>query len=91
MTAPALLSEAEAAKALLICTRTLRRLRQRGEIRFVAITSRSVAYRPEDLQAFVEKRSQTCNDNSPTRRSRPKRPHSGGEVVGFTARRRGTG
>jgi hypothetical protein len=83
VTAPSLLTEAEAAEAL-----TLRRLRQRGEIRYVAVTGRSVAYRPEDLQAFVEKRSRTCDEHTPTRRFRPARQHRGDTVVGFTARRR---
>ena len=88
MTAPALLTETEAAEALRVCARTLRRLRKRGDIRYVAVTSRTVAYRLEDLQAFIEKRSLTCNDVNPTRRSAPRRQPGGGAVVGFTARRR---
>lgn len=86
MTAPALLTEPEAAEHLRVSSRTLRRLRQAGAIRYVAVTSRSVAYRPEDLQAFIEQRSQTCDQRAPTRRIRPVRQRQG-EVIGFMARR----
>jgi len=86
VTAPALLTEAEAAEALRICTRTLRRLRKRGAIRYVAVTERSVAYRPEDLQAFIEQRARICEEAVPTRRNRPARQRQG-EVIGFMARR----
>lgn len=87
MTPPALLTEAEAADALRICTRTLRRLRQRGAIRFVAVTSRSVAYRLEDLQAFIEQRARICEEAVPTRRTARARRQQAPNVLSFTARR----
>src|SRR5687767_10816160 len=84
MNAPSLLTETEAADALRVCARTLRRLRQRGEIRYVAITRRTVAYRPEDLAAFVEQRTRMCQDSTPTRRIRAARQRHGDSVVSFT-------
>lgn len=86
MTAPALLTEAEAAAMLRVCPRTLRRLRQSGAIRYVALTGRTVAYRPEDLQALIEQHTQTCDERTPTRRRSAARQRQG-EVIGFTARR----
>lgn len=83
-----LLTEAEAAEALRVCTRTLRRLRQAGSIRYVSITPRTILYRPEDLNAFIEQRSQICHDYTPTRNVRTNRKAKDQNVVSFTARRR---
>jgi hypothetical protein len=85
---PLLLTEEQAAERLLMRPRTLRKLRQEGAIRYVALTGRRVAYRPEDCEAFVEAQSrietpQVC----PTRRSVQvvgKRRH--GNIVPFSIR-----
>lgn len=53
MTAPMLLTEAEAAHALRLCTRTLRKARKDGRLQFVLI-GRAVRYRTDDLSAFIE-------------------------------------
>ena len=84
-----LLTEEQAAETLHVCTRTMRRLRKRGEIRYVAITSRTILYRPEDIAAFVEQRA-TIEDTTPSIRSRPNRKRANEPVVlSFTARRAG--
>lgn len=48
-----LLSEAEAAARLLVSARTLRDIRRQGRIKYVAITARKIAYRPEDCEEYV--------------------------------------
>lgn len=88
MTAPQLLTEGEAAKALHVCTRSLRRLRQSGAIRYVSVTPRTILYRPEDIQAFIEQRSTVCHENTPTHSVRRNRKRQEQNVVSFTARRR---
>lgn len=84
MTAPALLTEPEAAEALRVCTRTLRKARQDGRLTYVLI-GRSVRYTMEDLQSFIEASRQDAQPcEKPTRRvtARPR-----GKIVPFTARR----
>lgn len=83
MTAPALLTEAEAAEALRICTRTLRKARQEGKLAFVLI-GRAVRYTPDDLQGFIEASRQDRHPCAPSRRTVARRP---GTVIPFTARR----
>ncbi len=51
---PQLLSEADAAKYLSICPRTLWGLRASGEIAFLRV-GRSIRYDLADLQAFIER------------------------------------
>ena len=53
----ALLTPEEAARRLRVSTKTLRQLRQAGEIRYVAVTERRIFYRPEDCDDFLERRS----------------------------------
>lgn len=55
---PGLLTEADAARWLACCTRTLRALRQAGEIPYVQLRS-GIRYSLDDLQAFVA-RQRTC-------------------------------
>lgn len=82
-----LLTEEEAAERLLMHPRTLRKLRQAGEIRYVALAGRKIAYRPEDCEAYVQSRV----------RVQPPMPRSGarprsvgnrrtGVIVPFSAR-----
>lgn len=54
MTAPALMTEPEAAEALKVCTRTLRKARQAGNLPFVRI-GRNIRYTHDDLNHFIEK------------------------------------
>lgn len=87
MTEPLLLTEEQAAKRLLMHPRTLRKLRQEGAIRYVALTGRRVAYRPEDCIAYVESRSRQ-EQVSPHRRqkSRAAGNRRTGNIVPFSAR-----
>lgn len=48
-----LLTEAEAAERLRICTRTLRKARQEGALHYVLI-GRAVRYTVPDLESFIE-------------------------------------
>ncbi|WP_197418454.1 helix-turn-helix domain-containing protein [Sphingomonas sp. CCH9-F2] len=84
-----LLTPAEAAARLHLCTKTLRRLRREGHIRYVAITDRKILYRPEDCDEFVASRARKAAEcPSTSRRTRPTTTSiSSGKVIGFTARR----
>lgn len=86
MNEPLLLTEEQAAARLLLCPRTLRRLRQAGEIRYVALAGRKIAYRAEDCQAYIEQRLR--QDPAPRRSSRPKSVanRGGGNIVPFSVR-----
>lgn len=91
MNAPLLLTEEQAAERLLMHPRTLRKLRQAGEIRYVNTVGRKIAYRPEDCEAFVQQQSRIQSPPDLPRlkgrgRARPRRP-DGGNVLSFTARR----
>lgn len=92
MTAPArlpeMLTEQQAADALHVCTRTLRRLRQEGAIRFVAVTPRTIRYRIEDIEAFIENHSKVHHIPAPRTATRINRKRKGEPViVSFTERR----
>jgi hypothetical protein len=84
VTAPALLTENEAAEALRLCPRTLRKARQEGRLTYVLI-GRAVRYTMRDLESFIEASRQDgpCR-REPTRRTNVRR-HSG-VIVPFTAR-----
>lgn len=83
---PDLLTHDEAAAHLRVCPKTLRTLRQRGLIRYVAITARKKLYRVEDLEDYLAScvTTETCQ---PTQRRGGKRLMSARNVVSFTARR----
>lgn len=86
MTAAALLTEPEAAEALRLSTRTLRKARSEGRLSYVLI-GRSVRYTMDDLASFIEasrQDAQPCEKH--TRRQIAARPRSG-KIVPFTARR----
>lgn len=86
MTAPALLTEPEAAEALRVCTRTLRKARQEGKLTYVLI-GRSVRYTMSDLESFIEESRQDAPPcHKPTRKQPIARPRNG-KIVPFTARR----
>lgn len=84
MTAPALLTEAEAAEALRVCTRTLRKARNEGKLSYVLI-GRAVRYTMSDLESFIEasRQDRQCQ-REPTHRSIAKR--RSGNIVPFSAR-----
>lgn len=86
-----LLTEDQAAAELHVCTRTLRRMRQRGEIRYVAVTARTILYRPEDVAAFVEQRATVQHSPGPHHKVRPSRKRrnvdSDAVVISFDPRR----
>lgn len=86
MTAQALLTEPEAAEALRLSTRTLRKARSEGRLTYVLI-GRSVRYTMDDLASFIEasrQDAQPCDKH--TRRQTTARPRNG-KIVPFTARR----
>jgi excisionase family DNA binding protein len=89
VTAPALLTEAEAAEALRLCARTLRKARHEGLLPYVRI-GRTVRYTPEDLQAFLaaNRRIDTpCPDPSKTAARRITNTTSKSGSSGFMAQR----
>ncbi|MXP42943.1 helix-turn-helix domain-containing protein [Allopontixanthobacter sediminis] len=67
---PALLTEHEAAEALRVCTRTLRKARQEGALPYVRF-GRTIRYTESDLTQFIEK-ARECHSTS------AKAPRSGG-------------
>ncbi|MBN3537801.1 helix-turn-helix domain-containing protein [Sphingomonas pseudosanguinis] len=84
-----LLTPEQAAHRLSVCTKTLRRLRQDGHIRYVAITDRKIRYRPEDCDDYVASRARKAPECPSTKRvnRRTSTTTSSSKVVDFTARR----
>lgn len=86
----ALLSPAEAAQRLDMSERTLRDLKRRGEIRYVALTARKTRYRPEDCDEYIAARvrvDEPCEIE--TRCTRAKRPgRESGKIIPFSQRTR---
>ncbi|WP_395326885.1 helix-turn-helix domain-containing protein [Novosphingobium sp. BL-8H] len=84
----ALLTEKEAADMLRIAPRTLRELRAKGAIQYVALTARKIAYRPEDCAAYVATRLRTerpaTDPNAKGRRRIVKGPTAGGQIIPFS-------
>ncbi|WP_339345530.1 helix-turn-helix domain-containing protein [uncultured Sphingomonas sp.] len=84
-----LLTPQEAAARLHLCTKTLRRLRREGHIRYVAITDRKILYRPEDCDEFVASRARKAAECPSTSRITHKaKPRASGRILSFTARRK---
>ncbi|MCB5423930.1 helix-turn-helix domain-containing protein [Altererythrobacter sp. CC-YST694] len=84
---PILLTEAEAAAALRLSPRTLRKARQAGLLHYVLI-GRSVRYTMDDLESYVaslRQVQQPCPPNRPTARSSKPSKRSG-VIVPFTVR-----
>jgi excisionase family DNA binding protein len=84
----ALLTPDEAAERMHVCTKILRRLRDQGLIRYVAVTDRKIRYRPEDVDAYLESRVRMAEqppqpNTGPARR---KGRANGHNIVSFTAR-----
>lgn len=85
--AGALLTPEEAAAYLRVCPKTLRSIRQRGLIRYVAVTSRKIFYRLEDCEAYLASCSR-MEAAQPTERRGRNKLRAGDNVVSFSARRR---
>lgn len=81
-----LLTADEAAERIKVCAKTLRSLRQRGLIPYVAVTRRKILYREEDLDAYVAN-CVTTEVYHPTHRRRSQRLSAQANVVSFRARR----
>lgn len=64
-----LLKPADAAARLHISERTLRELKRTGAVRYVAVSGRSIRYRPDDLADYINSRVR-CDDQHPRRVSR---------------------
>lgn len=87
-----LLSSREAAAEIGVGERTLRDLRRRGLIAYVALTDRLIMYRPEDCADYLASRlrkDEPCPETQPSPLKRP-RPvagrrlaQAGGTVVPF--------
>lgn len=83
----ALLSEPEAAARLHISARLLRELRRQGHIRYVALSARRIAYRPEDCDEFVESRVrkvEPCPAPKPQPRSTKARSGRTADIITFS-------
>jgi hypothetical protein len=83
-----LLTPEQAAARIGVCAKTLRAIRQRGAIRYVAVTPRKIFYRPEDCDAYLEACVRVETAPPPTNRKRGgRRLPVQANVVSFTARR----
>ncbi|WP_145073425.1 helix-turn-helix domain-containing protein [Sphingobium wenxiniae] len=89
MKPPILLTPEEAAQRLHVSDKTLRRLRQQGHIRYVAITQRKIRYRPEDCDAYVASRVREDHQCPSTSRKNQRSTSTTSNIVvaDFTARR----
>lgn len=75
-----LLNPREAAEKLHISERTLRDLKKRGAIRYVALTERRIMYRPDDLADYINGRVR-CDEQEPGRDSKKRRASVRGSAV----------
>ena len=89
MTGPVLLTPLEAALRLHVSDKTLRRIRQQGHIRYVALTERKIRYRPEDCDAYVASRIREDEQCQFTKRQNPRTGSTTSNIVvgDFTDRR----
>lgn len=86
-----LLTEEQAAERLLMSPRTLRDIRRRGEIRYVALTTRKIAYRPEDCDEYVAAHVRVESPASPSKPPPKPAKGRGAQIVPFSQRKRGAG
>jgi excisionase family DNA binding protein len=83
---PALLTEDEAAEALRVCPRTLRKERQAGKLPYILI-GRRVLYSPTDIETFIERARATSQ--APTKnisRSKTSANCKPGVIIPFSQR-----
>lgn len=83
-----LLTEKEAAAMLHMSERLLREKRRHGEIRYVALSARKIAYRQEDCAEYIEARARidvpvTTSHTMSSGRTKGRRP----VVVPFSQRK----
>lgn len=81
-----LLTPDEAAARLRVKERTLRGIRQRGEIRYVLIGARKIFYRPEDCEEYLAAQvrvEQVCPTGSKSQR---RKASSDGKIIPFSKR-----
>lgn len=86
-----LLSPQQAAERLMVSERTLRDLKRRGAIRYVAITSRRIGYRDDDLADFIARQVRCDEHAEPQKPSKRRASVSGAaaaNIVPFSQRRR---
>lgn len=83
---PALLTEPEAADALHLSQRTLRKARQNGSLRYVRF-GRTVRYTVLDLDDFIAS-AQVANDMPPPRHKVNAPRQRTGQIVPFSARQK---
>ena len=84
MTIPALLTEAEAAEALRLCARTLRKARDAGQLSWVQL-GRKVLYTESDLATFIERHAMTSTP-AISKPPKPAKQAPGGNIVPFSQR-----
>lgn len=87
----ALLTPAEAANQLGISERTLRKLRDERGLRYVLISARTIRYRADDLDEYLEAQATVkvpmqCQSPSAKKARRTGTMISGSRVIGFKAR-----
>jgi excisionase family DNA binding protein len=83
----ALLTHDQAAARIGVCAKTLRQLRKKGLIRYVAVTGRLIKYRPEDIEAFIESRGRVdVPTTRPRHAVRPVGIRRSGNIVPFSVR-----
>lgn len=86
-----LLNPREAAEKLHISERTLRDLKKRGAIRYVALTERRIMYRPDDLADYINGRVR-CDEQELGRDSKKRRASVSGvtqrKIIPFSERHR---
>ncbi len=87
----ALFTPSEAAIQLGISERTLRKLRDERGLRYVLVSARTIRYRADDLDDYLEAQATVkvpmqCQSRSAKKAHRTGTMISGSEVVGFKAR-----
>ena len=87
MTAQALLTEAEAAEALRLSTRTLRKARSEGRLSYVLI-GRCVRYTMSDLEGFIQAHTMTETIATAAKPRAVGRQAKSGNIVPFSQRGR---
>lgn len=86
----ALLTEDEAAAMLHMSARLLRDKRRHGLIRYVALSARKIAYRPEDCREYIDAQARIAQPSSTSHNHRPRKSSSRpGNVVPFSKRKAG--
>ena len=84
MTVPLVIPEPEAAQQLHVCTRTLRKAREQGRLKFVKI-GRRICYTPDDLAEFIDSERQLAAQPRANVAPAPK-SRANGRVVPFSQR-----